>query len=198
VGERERNILQAATELFFKKGFAAVGMDEIGTRAGTSGPAVYRHFAGKDEILATLFDYAIDGVIRATSGTFDDPYEELEHRVRGHADYVIKDQKLASVWIREDRSLNDAHYKRLRRRELAYIDTWTDNLERCYPAKAATSAARAREKASLGAVLVLSTLNSVAQWPSGTLTASGLAESLTTYALAGLRAFMATGDSGKR
>jgi AcrR family transcriptional regulator len=51
---RAKKILEAAVELFYERGFAAVGVDDIGERAGVAGPAIYRHFRGKDEILATL------------------------------------------------------------------------------------------------------------------------------------------------
>ena len=48
---RQRKILDVAAQLFHEKGFHGVGIDEIGRQAGVSGPAVYRHFKGKDEIL---------------------------------------------------------------------------------------------------------------------------------------------------
>jgi AcrR family transcriptional regulator len=51
---RERQILDAAAALFYEKGFHGVGVDEIGQRVGISGPALYRHFKGKDQILAAL------------------------------------------------------------------------------------------------------------------------------------------------
>ena len=64
--DRNRKILDTAAELFYEKGFHGTSMDELGTRAGMSGPAVYRHFAGKDEILASLFGEAMDELLAAT------------------------------------------------------------------------------------------------------------------------------------
>ena len=57
--DRDRKILDTAAAVFYEKGFHGVGVDELGTRAGLSGPALYRHFSGKDEILATLFNEAL-------------------------------------------------------------------------------------------------------------------------------------------
>src|ERR1700736_2326637 len=91
---RQAMILNAAKELFYERSFAAVGVDEIGERAGVTGPAIYRHFAGKDEILATLFDDAIDRLTEATAFRSDDPWEELEAIVRGHAEFVLGERKL--------------------------------------------------------------------------------------------------------
>ncbi len=37
-------ILKAAKDLFYERSFAAVGVDEIGQRAGVTGPMIYSHF----------------------------------------------------------------------------------------------------------------------------------------------------------
>src|SRR5262249_42746727 len=64
---RDVKILEAAAKLFQERGFGAVGVDEIGERAGVTGPAIYRHFRGKEDILASLFDQALDGLLEATA-----------------------------------------------------------------------------------------------------------------------------------
>ncbi len=57
---RKATIVAAAAELFAAKGFAGTGVDEIGARAGITGPAIYRHFAGKDALLAAVVTDTID------------------------------------------------------------------------------------------------------------------------------------------
>lgn len=47
-------LLAAAALLFRRRGFDAVGIDDIGAAVGTSGPAVYRHFAGKHALLVEV------------------------------------------------------------------------------------------------------------------------------------------------
>ena len=150
-------ILQAARDLFLERSFAAVGVDEIGERAGVTGPAIYRHFSGKDEILSTLFDDAIDGLIEATAFRGDDPVEELEALVRGHARFVIAGRKLAGVKIREERSLAEPYRRSLRRRERRYVERWTACVERCFP-DADPQTITTAVNVALGA------LNSVAMW----------------------------------
>lgn len=51
---RRDEILDAAAELFAERGYTGVGVDEIGTAVGISGPSVYKHFPSKPAILATL------------------------------------------------------------------------------------------------------------------------------------------------
>ena len=59
---RREAILTAAAELFAERGYAAVGMDDIGAAAGVTGPAIYRHFGAKASVLTAVFDRVIDAV----------------------------------------------------------------------------------------------------------------------------------------
>ncbi len=52
--ERRRALLAAAARLFAERGFDGVTLEEIGAAAGVSGPAVYRHVAGKQALLGAI------------------------------------------------------------------------------------------------------------------------------------------------
>jgi AcrR family transcriptional regulator len=60
---RDRDILRVAERLFYERGYGAVGVDLIGAEAGVTGPAIYSHFRGKADILAALFDEAMDRML---------------------------------------------------------------------------------------------------------------------------------------
>src|SRR3954462_10202873 len=49
---RRDEILEVAVGLFAAKGYHGVSMDDIGSAAGVTGPALYHHFAGKEAMLA--------------------------------------------------------------------------------------------------------------------------------------------------
>jgi AcrR family transcriptional regulator len=51
-----RRILDAAYELFYRKGFTRVGVDEIAGLAGVTKRSLYYHFRSKDELLAAVLD----------------------------------------------------------------------------------------------------------------------------------------------
>src|SRR3984885_11556690 len=51
---RRAEILTAAAALFARRGFHGVSIDDIGAAVGMSGPGIYRHFPGKDAVLAEL------------------------------------------------------------------------------------------------------------------------------------------------
>ena len=86
-GRREA-ILDAAIELFRQRGFHSVGIDEVGTAAGISGPGVYRHFASKGALLVALFDSITERMLIAAEEIQKadcPPVEMLDRLVAFHA-----------------------------------------------------------------------------------------------------------------
>jgi AcrR family transcriptional regulator len=144
--ERGARILRASASLFYAKGFHAVTVDEIGAAVDATGAAIYRHFASKDEILATLFDEALDAYLLTLPERRDDAAAELEELIDRNLRMTLEQRELASIWAREDRALSGTYLRRLRRRERQYVDRWVDCLGRCFPDRSEedlTAAARA-------------------------------------------------------
>lgn len=173
------HILAVATDLFFDKSYGGVTVDEIGAAAGLSGPGIYRHFKGKGEILAAVFDRAIDGLLSVVGNESADPLADLEHRIRAHARFVLNHRKLAAIRMREVRSLSAAHRARLRRREATYIRLWIECIERCVPD-------RDKAEAELAALTALGSLNSLPNWPNTAATQSDIEDAITAFVLRGL------------
>lgn len=76
---RER-ILDAASELFYREGYHAVGIDTIVERSGVAKMTLYRHFSSKDELIAAYLERAnvefwtwLEGEIAAV----DDPQARI-------------------------------------------------------------------------------------------------------------------------
>ncbi|MCP2252064.1 transcriptional regulator, TetR family [Prauserella aidingensis] len=55
VKARQR-LLAAARELFYSEGVRAVGLDRLLEESGVGRASFYRHFAGKDELVAAMLD----------------------------------------------------------------------------------------------------------------------------------------------
>jgi AcrR family transcriptional regulator len=71
---RER-ILEAAYELFSRRGLRAVGVDEIITRSGVARATLYRHFVSKDALVLAFLELREERWTRAW----------LQHEVDGRA-----------------------------------------------------------------------------------------------------------------
>ncbi len=158
-----------------------MGVDEIGERAGVTGPAIYRHFSGKDELLATLFDEAMDRLLVRAGGEEREPLVELEHLIRAQTEFALHDRELLSVYAREDRSLAEPYRRRIHRRERQHVEHWVDVLERCYPN-------RTRDELTSAAYAAIGLLLSVAHWPRSALVTEDLPELLRELVMGGLAA----------
>lgn len=60
---RRQQILSTAADLFAARGFHGVSMGDIGAAVGVSGPALYKHFAGKEDILGQCLLHASDQLL---------------------------------------------------------------------------------------------------------------------------------------
>jgi AcrR family transcriptional regulator len=159
---RERAILDAAAEAFYEKGFHGVGVDELGTRAGLSGPSLYRHFSGKDEILATLLSEAMDELISATVPVFNEPARDLERALEHHIDYTLQHRHLVNLYQREARSLAEPWKRSFSRRIGQYTARWEALFAQNFPGLDAAAVAAATQ-ACLGMIF------SMASWPARAL-----------------------------
>lgn len=132
---REQEILAAAERLFFERSFDGVGVDEIGRAAGLSGSAIYRHFPGKDAILAALFDKVIDAILVRMGTPHADPEIDLQHVLRVHLELSTRHERLASIWLREQRSLAARYRQEHDHRQALVTDRLVASLERRYPGR---------------------------------------------------------------
>lgn len=178
---RERQILDAAAALFYDKGFHGVGVDEIGQRVGISGPALYRHFSGKDQILATLFSETMDELISATAVVYTDPERDLERLVRHHVEFAVDHRHLVNVYQREEKSLVEPWRKHFQRRQRVYASRWEDALRRCFESSPDDQIAAAAQAA-------IGMIHSVAHWPRAARRADDLADLLVALVRQGLAA----------
>lgn len=156
--DRRRRILDAAAAAFHEKGFHGVGVDEIGVRAGLSGPSLYRHISGKDEILATLLDEAMDELLGATTPVQADPGSDLERALRHHIRFAQRRADLVTLYQREIRSLVEPWRTAFRTRRAEYARRWAALFARRYPSLPATVAAELSQAA-------LGTIFSIPTWP---------------------------------
>ena len=130
---RRELLLIAATELFAAQGYHAVGIDNIGSAAGISGPGVYRHFTSKQALLEALCDRAMTRMLANAQhipAEHADPAEALSALLDLHVRFAVDERALLGVWLREQRALSDDVRRSLRRRQRAYEEPWRDVLSR--------------------------------------------------------------------
>lgn len=144
-------------------------MDELGTRSGLSGPSLYRYFSGKDEILATLLDQAMDELLGATAPVENDPVRDLHRALRHHVEFALANRPLITLYQREVRSLVEPWAKSFTRRRAQYTRQWEALVARAHPHLDETTVA-ATTQGCLGLVF------SVAGWPDRVLSTPQVAD----------------------
>src|SRR5699024_11858026 len=122
---RREQILAAAAELFAQHGFHGVGIDDIGAAVGISGPALYRHFRGKDamlgEMLTSISQYLLDGGQERLEA-FQDPETALRELVAFHVEFALQHPALITVQERNLANLTDTDRKHARALQRRYVE----------------------------------------------------------------------------
>lgn len=136
-GGRRAQLLGIAINLFAQHGYEAVGVDDIGAVAGVSGPALYRHFRGKPDVLVAAYEHAwtrMQSELQQVLAAHAPPAETLAALVGSWVDIAVDDRALIAVYVREERGLPEADRRRLRRHQRSYIAEWAGQLGRLRPA----------------------------------------------------------------
>lgn len=158
---RQAALLREAARLFAQRGFAAVTLEDLGSAAGVSGPAVYRHFASKRALLGAILVGVSE---RLLSGGKDvlartaDADERLDELIRFHVAFALDDADVIHTQDRDLDSLDDVDRHRVRSLQRAYVELWVGVLHDVHPARD-PSELRVRAHAVFG--LINSTPHSV-------------------------------------
>ncbi|MCW2578429.1 MAG: Transcriptional regulator, TetR family [Blastococcus sp.] len=145
---RREQILQAAAQLFAERGSRAVGVDDVGAAVGVTGPAIYRHFASKDAMLAEMLlrisERLLAGGTERVADAGSEPTAQLRALIAFQVDFALDNPALITVQDRDLGSLADADAAQVRRLQRRYVEVWVVVLARLHPdADAATCRARA-------------------------------------------------------
>ncbi|MCM0615119.1 TetR/AcrR family transcriptional regulator [Paenarthrobacter sp. TYUT067] len=158
---RRLALLSAAAGLFAENGFTRVSLEDLGAAAGVSGPAVYRHFPGKQavlgELLLSVSRDLLDGGLQVVSES-DDPRSALKGLIRFQVDFALSNPDVIRVQDRDFGSLSDADQAEVRSLQRSYVETWVDVLARIHT-DADVAGLRVRAHAAFG--LINSTPHSV-------------------------------------
>ena len=126
-GHRRDQILTEARRLFRQRGFHGVGIDEIGTAVGITGPGIYRHFASKEDLLTSAL---LEGAEQLWTERrhADDDEADLDALVHDHAAWAVENVDVIDLWNREARSLPGPARLQQRRIQRRYVEAWVDAL----------------------------------------------------------------------
>lgn len=151
---RREQILDTAAELFAARGFHGVSVGELGRACGITGPALYKHFASKDAVLAEMLVSISERLLaegRERVARAHDADEALAGLVSWHIDFALRHRALIVVQDRDWQSLPPEARERVRALQREYVDVWAAQLRRLHRGLH-TDRARAMAHAAFGLI----------------------------------------------
>lgn len=100
--ESKKNILDAAREIFSKKGYTKTTIKEVAERAEISIGGIYLYYKNKEELYTELIRKQMDSFSKHTEVLRNNPpLAALRLLIEDYLDYAIKWTKLVSMHIKE-------------------------------------------------------------------------------------------------
>ncbi|MHA7987008.1 TetR/AcrR family transcriptional regulator [Rathayibacter sp. CAU 1779] len=130
--DRREALLAAAAALFAERGFAGVSIEDLGSAVGVSGPAVYKHFSGKQAVLAALLIDVSEGLLsggRACIADAASARDALEALIAFHVEFALSQPDVIRAQDRDLDSLSATDAARVRTLQRTYVELWVDVLQ---------------------------------------------------------------------
>jgi AcrR family transcriptional regulator len=124
---RRDQLLRVSLRLFREHGYHGTGINDIGEAAGVTGPAIYRHFATKDDLLVAAIIEGAQQIRDAAADAFDGtlpPGDALRLLCSSFVHVAVSDPDLIAVYLLEARHLPSSKRAPLTRRSRAYLDEY--------------------------------------------------------------------------
>jgi AcrR family transcriptional regulator len=136
MASRREQILGVAAQLFARHGYHGVSMADLGAAVGISGPALYRHFPGKDALLSEMLVDISERLLaggEALAAAVEEPHALLERLVAFQAEFATREPELIVVQDRDLANLPTAARNKVRKLQRTYVEIWVAALRRARP-----------------------------------------------------------------
>jgi AcrR family transcriptional regulator len=129
--DRRTKLLAAAERLIAERGYLAVRLEDIGSAAGVSGPAIYRHFPNKEALLVDLLVGISTRLLAGAQVVVSEARDvnaALDGLIDFHLDFALGEPDLIRIQDRDLMQLPDSAKRQVRRAQRQYVEIWVDLL----------------------------------------------------------------------
>ena len=123
--------------LFASRGYHGVSMDDIGSAAGVTGPALYHHFAGKEAMLVAALIPVSESLLEGGQERVARHPEEAEAALADlidfHVDFALANPAVIALHLHELDRLPEEPRRQIRRLQRLYVEEWVGVLSRVRP-----------------------------------------------------------------
>jgi AcrR family transcriptional regulator len=139
---RRDEILEIAVRLFAERGYHGVSMDDIGSAAGVTGPALYHHFAGKEAMLVAALIPVSEGLLAGGRQRVadNDGADALAALIDFHVAFALENPAVIALHLHELARLPEEPRRQIRRLQRLYVEVWVAALTGLRPELSAAEA----------------------------------------------------------
>jgi AcrR family transcriptional regulator len=141
---RRDEILEIAVGLFAARGYHGVSMDDIGSAAGVTGPALYHHFAGKEAMLVAALIPVSEGLLHGGKERVaqhpTDAAAALGDLIDFHVEFALANPAVIAPHLHELDRLPEEPRRQIRRLQRLYVEEWVNVLATLRPELSAAEA----------------------------------------------------------
>jgi AcrR family transcriptional regulator len=134
---RRDEILEIAVGLFASRGYHGVSMDDIGSAAGVTGPALYHHFAGKEAMLVAALIPVSEGLLHGGRDRVarhpGDARAALADLIDFHVEFALEHPAVIALHLHELDRLPEEPRRQIRRLQRLYVEEWVNVLATLRP-----------------------------------------------------------------
>lgn len=133
MSEMKQTIKEAATGLFYRKGYFATSISEIAKACGIQKASIYYHYASKETLLYAIMATTMDDLVAYLSECIDgltSVEAKVRAAVRAHVSFHLNRQKENFIANTELRGLSPEHYSNIVAKRDAYERTFQNLLAR--------------------------------------------------------------------
>lgn len=136
-GNRRAELVAVAAGLFGKHGYRGVGVNDVAAAAGISGPALYRHFASKQDLLAHVLLSALDTLNDVAGDVLESAPEQPRERLLlltgALAELSMDRRDSTALWRWQGAHLSEEGRRAVRDRGARLLGCFTRQLRACRP-----------------------------------------------------------------
>ena len=146
--------MSTAAVLFARDGYHGVSVNDLGTACGITGPAIYKHFRGKQAILSTMLLSISEELLhegRQRVRDADGNRQALEALVDWHVTFALQHQAVIVVQDRDWSALPVETREKVRDTQRKYVELWVKVLRPLHE-DLAPKPARAMAHAAFGLI----------------------------------------------
>ncbi|WP_281892162.1 TetR/AcrR family transcriptional regulator [Phytohabitans aurantiacus] len=134
---RRDEIIEIAVGLFAARGYHGVSMDDIGSAAGVTGPALYHHFAGKEAMLVAALIPVSEGLLEGgrsrVSQHDSNAQAALGSLIDFHVEFALANPAVIALHLHELDRLPEEPRRQIRRLQRLYVEEWVNVLTALRP-----------------------------------------------------------------